>query len=190
MKELLTLFLFSGLTLLFFILTIVIGYLKKRNIFKRLSLIFLLVFIVLISWTSFRFFSKSYQNVKEVITPRTGKEIYDALFDAPRESNCVQVLHYQDQVIPKIDYAIWLHFRTCPSELKRILSKHRFSKEVVTSPSTSLSIPQYKNIKWFNPLTLGDTILVYEYANESRNNIQTIFTNPQGSEAFIRDILD
>ncbi len=184
-----TLALFSGLTFIIFIFLIVVGYVKKRNVFKRLSLVFLFVFFVLISWSCYQFLSKSYQNVKEVITPRTGDEIYDTLFDT-RKSNCVQILQYQDQVIPKIDYAIWLHFRTCPSELKRILSKHRFSKEVVTSPSTSLSIPQYKNIKWFNPLSLGDTILIYEYVNERRSNIQTIFTTPQGNEVFVRDIFD
>src|SRR5690606_39355592 len=73
--------------------------------------------------------SKTYNKVTETLSPRTGDEIYDALFDK-RQTDCIKILNFQDQVVPKIDYAIWLHFETCPDELKRILSERSEERRV------------------------------------------------------------
>ena len=106
-------------------MTFIFGFIKKSRQLKSASLFVLIVFIGLAGWTVFTFVNKSYNKVADTFKSRTGNEIYDALFDK-RKSDCVKVLNYQDQVVPKIDYAIWLHFETCPSELKRILAKHEF----------------------------------------------------------------
>ena len=63
-----------------------------------------------------------------MLKPRTGDEIYSALFGKTNNS-CLKVLNQQDQIVPKIDYAIWLHFKTCPNELNRILQLHNFKTE-------------------------------------------------------------
>ena len=99
-------------------------------------------------------------------------------------------MNYQDQVVPKIDYAIWLHFKTCPKELKRILSKHDFNNEKLPTDNWNGKIPLGKTLEWFNPTTLGDTILVYEFSTDDSRNIQTIWTNLDSTEVFVRDILD
>ena len=89
-----------------------------------------------------------------MMKPRTGDEIYDALFDK-RQFDCVKVLRYQDQVVPKIDYAIWLSFETCPNELKRILSRHEFSAGRLSTKDWNGKIPYGETLDWFNPTLFG-----------------------------------
>jgi hypothetical protein len=170
-------------------LSAVLGFIKKSRNLKHLSLFTFFVFLALASWTGYRLVNKSYNKVANMLKPRTGDEIYDALFDR-RKTNCVKVLNYQDQVVPKIDYAIWLHFKTCPEELKRILSRHEFSGEKVEIKSSFSTIPNEEQLDWFNPATMGDTILVYEYSTSNSRNIQSIWASLDSTEVFCRDILD
>lgn len=187
MKELIILTIISGLTFFIFLVILILGLIKKNKKLKLLSLFLLFISITLIIWTGIRFVNKTYNKVTETLKPRTGEEIYDSLFDK-RQTDCIKILNYQDQVIPKIDYAIWLHFKTCPKELKRILSKHKFSSEKLMSGNEK--IPYSESLDWFKPTILGDTIIIYEYATENNRNIQTIWTNLDSTEVFVRDVLD
>ena len=189
MKELITLILISGLAFLLFLVTFILGLIKKNKKLRLASLILFFPFIGLVSCTGFRLVSKSYNKVSETLKPRTGDEIYDALFDK-RQTDCIKILNYQDQVVPIIDYAIWLHFETCPAELKRILSKHDFTTEKISTVKRDGKIPNGEALEWFKPATLGDTIMVYEYSSDNSKNIQTIWTNVDGTMVFVRDICD
>lgn len=189
MKELITLTVISGLAFLLFLATLILGLTKKNKKLKLTSLLLFFAFIGLTGWTGFKFVSKSYNKVTETFRPRTGDEIYDALFDK-RQTNCIKILNYQDQVVPKIDYAIWLHFEACPSELNRILSRHEFTAEKLSTSKWDGKIPYGETLEWFNPTTLGDTIMVYEYSTNNSRNIQTIWTNLDSTKVFVRDILD
>jgi hypothetical protein len=151
---------------------------KKRNPLKLIAILLLFVFIALFDI-----------KVRETFRSRTGEEIYEALF-GKQKTNCVSILNYQDQIIPKIDYAIWLQFETCPEELKRILSKHEFSGSKVSTDKWNGKAPYGETIKWFNPKTLGDSIMVYEYSSDDRRNIQTIWANLDSTKVFVRDIFD
>ncbi|MBN8680812.1 MAG: hypothetical protein J0M29_21485 [Chitinophagales bacterium] len=189
MKELIILTVISGIAFLIFLVTLILGLIKKNKKLKLTSLILFIAFIGLTAWTGFKFVSKTYNKVTETLRPRTGEEIYDALFDK-RQTDCVKILNYQDQVVPKIDYAIWLHFETCPSELKRILSRHEFTAEKLSTTKWDGKIPYGETLEWFNPTTLGDTIVVYEYSTSNSRNIQTIWMNLDSTKVFVRDILD
>ena len=189
MKELIVLTIILGLVFLIFILTLIWGLTKKNKNFKLIALFSFFAFISLTGWTAFKFVSKSYNKVTETLKPRTGDEIYDALFDK-RQTDCIKVLNYQDQVVPKIDYAIWLNFETCPSELKRILSRHDFTVEKLSTTKWDGKIPYGETLDWFNPTKLGDTVMVYEYSTNNSRNIQTIWTNLDSTKVFVRDILD
>ena len=189
MKELITLIIFSGLAFLLFILTIIIGWKRKNKRIKLLSFSLFLAFICLTSWTVYKFANKTYNKVTDSLKPRTGAEIYDALFDK-RQTNCIKILNYQDQVVPKIDYAIWLNFQTCPNELKRILDRHKFNVEKLSTAKWDGKIPYGETLKWFNPTTLGDTIMVYEYSTDDGRNVQTIWSSLDSTKVFVRDILD
>jgi hypothetical protein len=189
MKELIILAVISGLTFLVFLVTLILGFTKKNKKLKLTALLLFFAFIGLTTWTGFKFVSKTYNKVTETLKPRTGDEIYDALF-GKRQTDCIKILNYQDQVVPKIDYAIWLHFETCPNELKRILAKHEFTTERLSTAKWDGKIPYDETLDWFNPTTLGDTITVYEYSTNDSKNIQTIWTNLDSTKVFIRDIFD
>jgi len=189
MKEVIILTIISGLIFLTFLVTLILGFTKKNKKLKLSSLFVFVAFIVCASWTGYKIASKTYNKVSDTFKMRTGDEIYDALFDKGK-TDCVEVLNYQDQVVPKIDYAIWLHFKTCPKELKRILSKHDFSNEKLSTDNWNGKIPLGETFEWFIPTTLGDTIMVYEYSTDDSRNIQTIWTNLDSTEVFVRDILD
>lgn len=189
MKELIILTIISGLAFLVFLVTLILGFTKKNKKLKLTSLLIFFAFIGLTAWTGFKFVSKTYNKVAETLRPRTGDEIYDALFDK-RQTDCIKILNFQDQVVPKIDYAIWLHFETCPDELKRILSKHEFITEKLSTAKWDGKIPYSETLDWFNPTTLGDTIMVYEYSTNDSKNIQTIWTNLDSTKVFVRDIFD
>ena len=189
MKEVIILTILTGLVFLTFLVTIILGFTKKNKKLKLTSLFVFFAFIVCVGWTGYKIVNKTYNKVADTFKMRTGDEIYDALFDK-RKTDCVKILNYQDQVVPKIDYAIWLHFKTCPKELERILSKHDFNNEKLSTDNWNGKIPLGETLEWFNPTTLGDTILVYEFSTNDSRNIQTIWTNLDSSEVFVRDILD
>ena len=189
MKELITLTVITGLTFLIFGLTLIFGFVTKSNKLKLISLFTFIAFVCVAGWTGFKFVTKSYNRVADTLKPRTGDEIYDALF-GKRQSDCIKILNYQDQVVPKIDYAIWLHFKTCPSELKRILLRHEFSAGKLSTKNWDGKIPYGETLGWFNPTTLGDTIVVYEYSTNNSRSIQTIWTTLDSTKVFCRDILD
>ncbi len=180
----LTILLFIG-----FLILLIIGLVKKRK-----SLIFSSIFILVISlglggWTGITITKKSFNKVKESLKPRTGKEIYIALFGKPT-SDCVKVLNKLDQEFPVIDYAIWLHFETCPSELKRILLQHDYSYSKLSTTGWSGDIPAGENIDWFNPKSIGDTVLVFEYSKDDYGNIQTLWASLDSTIVYCRDIND
>ncbi len=189
MKEIIILTIVSGLAFLLFLVILILGLTKKNKKLKLAALFLFFAFIGLTAWTGFKFVSKTYNKITETLSPRTGDEIYDALFDK-RQTDCIKILNFQDQVVPKIDYAIWLHFETCPDELKRVLSKHEFSKEKLSTAKWDGKIPYGETLEWFNPTILGDSIMVYEYSTNDSKNIQTIWTDLDSTKVFVRDILD
>lgn len=189
MKEIIVLTVITGLTFLVFGLFLLFGIFRKNRKLLLTSVFAFIVFLGFAGWTGFKFVTKSYNKVADTLRPRNGDEIYDALF-GKRQTDCVKVLNYQDQVVPKIDYAIWLHFETCPMELKHILSRHEFTSEKLPTKNWDGKIPYGETLDWFNPTTLGDTIMVYEYSTSDNRNIQTIWTSLDSTKVFCRDVLD
>jgi competence protein ComGF len=79
MNELIKFIVISGLILLLFLVTLILGITKKNKKLKLTSLIIFFVFMCMAVWTGFKFLSKTYNKVTETLRPRTGDEIYDAL---------------------------------------------------------------------------------------------------------------
>jgi hypothetical protein len=180
----LTIILFGG-----FLISLITGLIKKRKRLIIASVFIFIIFIGLGGWTGLTITKKSINKVKETLKPRTGKEIYVALFGEPTY-DCVKVINKQDQEFPVIDYAIWLHFETCPIELKRILSQHDYSNGIELTNDWNEGIPLAENIDWFNPKSIGDTILVFEYSTNNSRNIQTLWTSIDSTIVYCRDIND
>src|SRR5688572_3757039 len=107
MKEILIWFLIAVILFLGFLSTFLFGFIKK----KRKYFFYAIGIFVLFGCTSaiivYKFVFKSYNKVTNAFKPRTGQEIYVALFEKP-VNDCIKIINYKDQIIPKIDYAIWL----------------------------------------------------------------------------------
>jgi hypothetical protein len=188
MKEIIIWTTISGLLFIVFLTTLIFGLIKKRRPTIILSLVTLLFVFGSASWTVYLFINKSYSKVTTMLTPRTGEEIYVALF-GKTENKCLKVLNHQDQIVPKIDYAIWLYFDTCPDELKRILKLHEFKAEKVSTKGWQTTGP-LANDNWFRPESLGDSILVFTYNKDKYGNGQTIYSSLDSTKVFCKDILD
>lgn len=186
--SILLLTLISGLLFLCFLWAFISGLIQKNKRRLRNSAFIFIAFFATAIFTGYQFFSKSYIKLSQIFRPRTGEEIYTALWGEPRQ-NCVKLLEYQDQVIPKLDYAIYLHFTTCADELKRILSRENYTADTLSTKGWHTNEPSPNN-DWFKPERLGDTVLMYKYEIDETGNGQTIYTNRELTEAYCIDILD
>jgi hypothetical protein len=178
----------SALLLVGFIVAVIKAIAKRKKKYVGWALGALLALAVTGSVTTYLAARKAYHAVASLLQLRTGDEIYATLFGEPR-NNCLKVLHYQDQIIPKIDYAIWLHFETCPPELNRILRQNHYDKEKVSTKGWNTTGPLADD-NWFKPESLGDSILVFTYKKDEYGNVQTIYTSPDSTKVYCIDVLD
>lgn len=167
---------------------VTIAIIKKS---KRTFYIATLVFILSLStatYTSYVILKKLHKTASDMFRLRTGEEIYVALFDKPKV-NCVKIENYQDQTLPVFDCAIALKFRTCPMELKRILSEEKYITE--RTPSKFLdSEDSFIRGKWWKPKDLGDTVLVFTYIRPEGRRVQKAFVSIDSTRVYYIDILN
>lgn len=118
--------------------------------------------------------------------PRTKEEIYAAIFKG-NPNKCTVVLETQDQILPVIDVAIYLHFKTCKAELNRILKQQEYEMDVLVNnedDTTSNSMGP----DWFDPSKMGDSIYVYTYKKDALGNYQTLFISNKRDEVYCIDV--
>jgi hypothetical protein len=188
MKEIIFCLFLTGLFFISFIFTLIIGIVKKNSKFIIISIISIIFAFSVGLFTGYQFVKKSTNKVATFLKPRTGEEIYKALF-GKSQSGCVKILNYQDQEIPKIDYAIWLHFKTCPDELNRILTLQQYDSKIISTKGIISSGPSASE-NWFKPELLGDSILEFYYKKDEYGNGQEIYCNLDSTEVYCKDILD
>lgn len=189
MKEIIIYGILTGLTFIGFIGLLIIGLIRKRRNLILSSIIFLLITISLGTTIGYKVVTKSYNKFSELVKPRSGEEIYNALF-GETDKDCLKIIDYQDQIVPKIDYAIWLHFKTCPEECSRIISEFDYNREELETKNWNLGTPLAENIEWWKPKEMGETIIVYEYPIKEGRNIRTLWISKDSTEVYCRDILD
>jgi hypothetical protein len=184
----------AALLLIMFLFLLIAGVRKKRMSYVYLSLITLAVAIGAGVWTAIVFAGKAYEIVKNPdldnpFRPRTGREIYVALFGAP-ESDCIQVINKKDQLVPRLDCCIWLEFRTCPSELRRIIGQESYSASVKAAADTSTYLPGYNSRpEWYNPAALADSIFFLSHI-DNRSRARTLLFSKDSSHVFYCDMAD
>ena len=189
MKEVILELLFAGISFLIFLVFLIIGLVKKKRNLIITSIVFLFISIMIgsiaifsITKKTYQISKKAYNKVSELSKPRTGMEIYESLLGKP-ETNCVEILNYEDQTVPKIDIAILLHFKTCPKELKRILAQKEFEFEKIKTSEQS------DEKSWFKPEKMGDSILTFKYYDINGNG-QEIYSSKDSTEVYLKDIWD
>jgi hypothetical protein len=189
MKEVIIYGLLAGLTFVGFIGLLIIGLIRKRRNLILISIVIFLITISLGITTGYKIITKSYNKISEMTEPRSGEEIYNALF-GKTDNDCLKISDYQDQIVPKIDYAIWLYFKTCPEECSRILSEFDYNIGELETKNWNSGTPLAENIEWWKPKEMGDTIIVYEYPIKEGKNIRTLWISKDSTEVYCRDILD
>lgn len=127
---------------------------------------------------------------------RTGQKIYSDFFGSLNE-NCVQVLHFRDTRALD-DCCVWLHFRSCPQEITRILSQHHYEVKMLNKKSIEREFPDTSSIdeslistappRWWSIKKLGDSCLKYEYRQPDKDYIQLAYISIDSTEVYYHDI--
>ncbi len=168
-----------------FVFVVILGLIKKNRklIFPSVVLFICLIVSVVLTLKKFANISKvAYSKVSNALKSRSGEEIYLALFGTS-QNECVKVLEKTDQLIPRIDDAIYLHFTTCPAELNRILNQNQYSFR-------KTSTKDFTNQNWWKPQTLGDSALFFEYVHPDGRRVQQVYSSADSSEVYYKDIFD
>jgi len=186
----------TGLLFVAFLYLLLAGLRKNRKKLIYNSFFFLLLTLGTGVYTGYIIASKAYDRVKNVklnnpFKARTGNEIYTALFGSP-EQNCVDVINKMDQTIPRLDCCIWLEFKTCPSELKRIIALQPYKRILFAGGDTTGYIPNYSpRPDWFKPAVLGDSMVVLQnYNPDNPNRDQILLFSKDSTHAFYCDMAD
>jgi hypothetical protein len=126
---------------------------------------------------------------------RSKEKIYTDLFGEPK-SNCVQTVNSRDARAID-DCCVWIHFKTCPTELKRILSQLRYSVKPMSKALIDSEFPDPTknddNIistdppNWWLLKSLGDSCLKFEYFHGDKDYAQFAYISKDSTEVFYYD---
>ena len=185
-----SLIIFASLAVIFlagFAVTMILSIVKRQRVFLLISLTCLVLCCSAGGYAMYLTLSKTSNKLQSVLKPRDGIAIYRALFGSS-ELNCVEILDRQDQIVPRLDVGIFLHFRTCESEIKRIVKKAELTaRGVLSNEQTSIG---QSEPSWFQPILLGDSVFVWKYSRETGNNWRALYVDKNMSEAYYSDIAD
>jgi hypothetical protein len=159
---------------------------------KKMTLFYLALLLSFLSVgvglsAGFIFIQKSYMKISKSLEPRTKEEIYTAIFKG-NPNKCTVVLETQDQVLPVIDVAIYLHFKTCEAELNRILKQQHYEMSVLEKNNFDTANSLGPDWDWFKPLEMSDSIFVYTYKKDELGNYQTLFVSKKKDEVYCIDV--
>jgi len=127
---------------------------------------------------------------------RSHEKIYAAMFGKPGDS-CVEMLQSRD-AIALDDGMIYIHFKACPNEVKRILALVPYKFEGMSTSSMKIEsidttandadmIPYRPN--WWRLNSLGDSCLKYEYIHKDEDRAQVLFISIDSTEVFYKDLV-
>lgn len=173
----------SGVGFMVLLVVLVVAIVKAKKGLIAGTAVGLLLTLVAGVWSASHIATQSRKRVANFMAPRSGGEIYAALFGEP-VSGCVQVLNRQDQEMPMVDFAIYLEAQTCPQEMARIAKQRTYEirKEVNITYTGSID-----HVSWFTPATLDDSIWVWTQLDEFGNG-QEIYLSEDSTHFYCRDI--
>jgi hypothetical protein len=194
MQQILIWIFLSGILLFIFLVLIIQG-LRKRNR-KKIGIAFVFLFLTIVCgcWTGYIIVKKLYNkatDIVEVLGPRSGLEIYTALFGDP-VNECVEVVNRMDQMVPRLDCCIWLEFRTCPAEMKRIIDKGTFSQKETPLVDSTLDIPPFQSAPyWWKPSSLGEGLVkLTDQTPDNPNRALILLFSKDSTHAFYCDMAE
>lgn len=170
----------TGLVFLASLVMLIVGAIKKSKRTMLLSIGVFLGSLSLAAFTVYQFASKSYHSISNLFEPVTGMEIYESFYGKD-PYGCVEILEFEPAQFPIIDYATWMHVKTCPGEFARILRNHPMD-----ASELYLTEEWQDNsglVDWFKPNRLGPRVLVFELLDDyGRGDI--IYSNKDSTEFY------
>lgn len=131
-------------------------------------------------YTAYLAADKAYNKIAANFRSRTGEEIYMAILGKPK-TDCVKITGRKDQLIPKVDYAIYLKFEWCKEECERVLQLNPY--EV-----SKIGTKNIKDKEIFDLKDMGDSVYCYRYKRGDYANDQYIFLSEDSTKAYLVDI--
>ena len=125
---------------------------------------------------------RSAAELRVYVTPRSGADIYAALFGPPIK--CMQVLDHDDALIPKLDNVIRLHVRTCPEEIRRIVAQGRYTEE------SSMKLSYTAENEAYSIHQLGEDATTLNWTVSDGRHWRTLHFRPDSTELIVIDNLD
>ena len=171
----------AGLSFLVSVIMFITAIVKKKVNLALWAIVPFFLAGIFGAYTGYVAISKAYDHVTDSMKGRTGDEIYTAVLGKPE--SCVMVEESIDQVIPRIDAAIYLQARVCPAEVIRLLHAEKYTesgKDAWHSQSTEFP-------KGFVIST--DSVMVY-YVQLSDSNGRTLLISPDSTEMLVKDWAD
>jgi hypothetical protein len=127
---------------------------------------------------------------------RTGEKIYSDFF-GDQVGNCLQVVNSRDARALD-DCCVWVHFKTCPKDIARILSQVPYTKEGMNKKSMDREYPDPSTIdeslisseppKWWIIKNLGDSCVKYQYHEPDKDYIRIAYISIDSTDVFYHDI--
>lgn len=158
----------------------------KKKKYLNLGLIAGVLLIPLSLLLVLNIISKSYYKASELFQSRTGIEVYSALLGTPKK-DCINVLNFKDQTVPKLDAAIILYCSTCKIEVDRLIQRYDYKIDTLIDFNTEIISEQ---LSWFNQIKLRDTVILYRTVVKPGKQWQNLYLNTDKSMILIEDILD
>ena len=128
--------------------------------------------------------------------PQRSKGQLYFLFFGKSTNNCSQILESRD-VKAIDDQMMYIHFQTCPDEIKRILSLTPYSIIPMTKWEIDLAYDDPSTIdeslipslpKWWNIRELGDSCMRFEYFHPNEDYAQVGYLSLDSSEVFYKEV--
>jgi len=131
-------------------------------------------------------FNKDLSRIIKNSKPKSAEEVYSLLFRKAAD-NCLNVVNFKDQFIPKIDCCIWMELNVCPKEFLRIINLKNYKETILTRSDSAIFLQSYSDRPaWWAPQKLGDSLtklnIVFNEDNE-----QSLFFGKDSMHIFLCD---
>lgn len=128
--------------------------------------------------------------------PQRSKEKLYEVFFGRASDNCVKILEARDARAID-DQMMYIHFKACPNEIKRILSLAPYSIKPMNKRLMDLAYEEPDKIdenlipslpKWWNIRKLGTSCFTFEYYHDDKDYAQIGYFSTDSSEVYYKEI--
>lgn len=159
--------------------------LSDKNTFLSLVILFIAI-TSLFFYTGFKKIGSDISRIVHNSFPKSSTEIYTLLFKKPVD-NCITVVNFKDQLLPRVDCCIWMEVKLCPAEFNRITHLRKYEKTVFHQSDSAYFLQSFGDRpKWWSPQNLSDSLTKLHFTFNKENQ-QSIFFGADSSVVFICD---